>query len=79
MTSRPVIFDLDGWMVDQEPLYHRSFDLILTRCGLWHPAGEEEYGRVFVGVDAEEAWFTSRLSVAGENRRHQRRVRSRLR
>ena len=60
MQTRAVIFDLDGLIVDTEPLFHRAFNLALVRSGLSFHVSEEEYGRVFVGVDADDAWFESR-------------------
>src|SRR5574341_133333 len=65
MQTRAVIFDLDGLIVDTEPLFHRAFNLALARSGLSFHVSEEEYGRVFVGVDADDAWFESRAIRGG--------------
>ena len=45
-----VIFDLDGLMVDSEPLHHRAFNLLLKRHGVDYQFETEEYGKCFVGI-----------------------------
>ncbi len=67
MQTRAVIFDLDGLMVDTEPLSHRALNLALARGGVSFRVSEEEYARVFVGVDADDAWFESR-AIGGDHR-----------
>lgn len=46
---RNLIFDLDGLIVDTEPLYKRSANLILEVCGVDYRFETEEYGRIFTG------------------------------
>ncbi len=52
--TRAVIFDLDGLIVDSEPLHQESFNRLLARHGIAYRIGEEEYGKVFVGVPVRE-------------------------
>lgn len=56
MNSRAhaVIFDLDGLIVDTEPLHQESFNVLLARYGIDYVIAEEEYGREFVGVPVQE-------------------------
>lgn len=49
-----VILDLDGLIVDSEPLHQRAFNIFLTRHGLDYRFDEDEYGRVFVGIPVRE-------------------------
>jgi HAD superfamily hydrolase (TIGR01509 family) len=44
-----VIFDLDGLIVDTEPLHRRAFNLILRACGAAYEFSADEYGRIFTG------------------------------
>jgi HAD superfamily hydrolase (TIGR01509 family) len=63
MTLKAVIFDLDGVMVDTEPLFHRALNLAFKRHGLNRQLTIEEYGRVFVGVDVDKGWYASNLGM----------------
>ncbi len=45
-----VILDLDGLMVDTEPLHQRAFNTLLKRHGVDYQFETEEYGRCFVGI-----------------------------
>jgi beta-phosphoglucomutase len=45
-----VILDLDGLMVDSEPLHHRAFNILLRRHGIDYQFETEEYGKCFVGI-----------------------------
>lgn len=44
-----VIFDLDGLMVDTEPLHRRAFNIVLEACGVNYQYDVEEYGRTMTG------------------------------
>ncbi len=50
MKTRCVILDLDGLIVDSEPLHQRAFNAFLARRGIPYQFDDEEYGRLFVGV-----------------------------
>lgn len=44
-----VIFDLDGLMVDTEPLHRRAFNLLLEACNIDYRFEQNEYGRLITG------------------------------
>lgn len=46
MASAGVIFDLDGVIVDSEPLQHRAYNLVLERFGV--SVDQAEYGREWI-------------------------------
>lgn len=50
MQTQAVILDLDGLMINSEPLHQRAFNEYLSRHGVGYQFGEEEYGQAFVGV-----------------------------
>ena len=50
MQTQAVIFDLDGLLVDTEPLHRRVFNATLARHGVDYEIQEEEFGRAFVGI-----------------------------
>jgi HAD superfamily hydrolase (TIGR01509 family) len=54
MQTRAVIFDLDGLLVDTEPLYRRVFNATLARHGVGHQIEDDEFGREFVGISQRE-------------------------
>jgi len=66
MATRAVIFDLDGTIVDTEPLQQLAFNQLLEKNKIDYRIGEEEYGRVFVGVSVYEnaAWLIRRFGLA---------------
>jgi HAD superfamily hydrolase (TIGR01509 family) len=50
METQAVILDLDGLVVDSEPIHQRAFNVYLAQHGIDYQFEEDEYGRVFVGV-----------------------------
>ncbi|HEX9076404.1 MAG TPA: HAD family phosphatase [Anaerolineae bacterium] len=50
MQTQAVILDLDGLVVDSEPIHHRAFNAYLAQHGIDYQFDEDEYGRIFVGV-----------------------------
>ena len=50
MQTQAVIFDLDGLLVDTEPLHRRVFNATLARHGIAYEIQDEEFGREFVGI-----------------------------
>jgi len=48
------IFDLDGLLVDTEPLHRRVFNATLARHGVEYEIRDEEFGRAFVGISQRE-------------------------
>lgn len=69
MTSAGVIFDLDGVIVDSEPLQHQAYNLVLERFGV--RVTEDEYGREWIaaGRGPEYAVRTYALPVTAEELR----------
>ena len=71
MKTQAVILDLDGLMVDSEPVHQRAFEALLARHGIDPRFTEEEYGRYFVGIPVVEnaEWLIENFdlkSSAGE-------------
>jgi len=62
-----VVLDLDGLIVDSEPLHQRAFSILLARHGILHEFSEEEYGREFVGMPVREnaAYLIERFGLRG--------------
>ncbi len=65
MKTQAVIFDLDGVIVDSEPLQQRAFNQLLAQHGIDYHIGDEEYGKFFVGVSVVEnaKWLMTRLGL----------------
>lgn len=76
MPTLAVIFDLDGSLVDTEPLHRRVFNTTLARHGVDYEIPDEEFGRAFVGISQREnseyliARFGIRASVEELAREH---------
>lgn len=62
---RAVVFDLDGLIVDTEPLQQRAFNQLLSDRGINYHISLKEYGRVFVGVSVKEnaKWLQMKLGL----------------
>jgi beta-phosphoglucomutase len=69
VASAGVIFDLDGVIVDSEPLQHEAYNRVLERFGV--RVDEEEYGREWItaGRGPEHAVRTYGLPVTPEELR----------
>ncbi|MDE3089082.1 MAG: HAD family phosphatase [Chloroflexota bacterium] len=71
MQIQAVILDLDGLMVDSEPLHQRAYEVLLARHGIAHKFTVEEYGRDFVGIPIRGniEWLTGhfRLNAAPDD------------
>lgn len=69
MASAGVIFDLDGVIVDSEPLQHQAYNLVLDRFGV--RVERDEYGRewIAVGGGPEYAVRTYALPVTADELR----------
>jgi HAD superfamily hydrolase (TIGR01509 family) len=50
LKTQAVILDLDGLVVDSEPIHHRAFNVYLAQHNIKYQFDEDEYGRIFVGV-----------------------------
>lgn len=50
MQTQAVLLDLDGLVVDSEPIHQRAFNVYLSRHRIDYQFDEDEYGRVFVGI-----------------------------
>ena len=63
MHWKAIIFDLDGVIVDSEPLHMAAFNQLLQRHGIPYRFEEEEYGRSFVGIPVSQntAWHPPRF------------------
>ncbi|MBI5030279.1 MAG: HAD family phosphatase [Chloroflexi bacterium] len=48
--AQAVVLDLDGLIVDTEPLHQRAFNALLKQLGVDYEFETEEYGRCFVGI-----------------------------
>ena len=53
---RGILFDMDGVLVDSEPLFHKAVNVMVERCGA-PPITEEENNRYLLGTTVEETWL----------------------
>ncbi len=62
-----VIFDLDGLMVDSEPVHQRAFNQLLARHGINYHLEQAEYGKYFVGIPVRENgdYLMARFALRG--------------
>ena len=51
-----ILFDMDGVLVDSEPLFHKAVNIMVERCGA-APITEEENNRYLLGTTVEETWI----------------------
>ena len=51
-----ILFDMDGVLVDSEPLFHKAVNVMVERCGA-APITEEENNRYLLGTTVEETWI----------------------
>ena len=51
-----ILFDMDGVLVDSEPLFHKAVNVMVERCGA-EPISEEENNRYLLGTTVEETWI----------------------
>lgn len=61
MVSAGVIFDLDGVIVDSEPLQHRAYNQVLERFGVRVEA--EEYGREWIAAGRGPEYAVRRYAL----------------
>ena len=54
-----ILFDMDGVLVDSEPLFHKAVNVMVERCGA-PPITEEENNRYLLGTTVEETWVRVR-------------------
>jgi HAD superfamily hydrolase (TIGR01509 family) len=64
MHTQAIVFDLDGLLVDTEPLHRRVFNALLARYGVPYEISDEEFGRAFVGISQRENWDYLRARFA---------------
>ena len=50
-----ILFDMDGVLVDSEPLFHKAVNIMVERCGA-APITEEENNRYLLGTTVEQTW-----------------------
>ena len=53
---RGILFDMDGVLVDSEPLFHKAVNVLVEQCGA-APITEEENNRYLLGTTVEETWM----------------------
>ena len=50
-----ILFDMDGVLVDSEPLFHKAVNIVVARCGA-APITEAENNRHLLGTTVSETW-----------------------
>ena len=51
-----ILFDMDGVLVDSEPLFHKAVNVMVERCGA-APITEAENNRYLLGTTIEQTWI----------------------
>ena len=51
-----ILFDMDGVLVDSEPLFHKAVNVMVERCGA-APITEAENSRYLLGTTIEQTWI----------------------
>ncbi len=51
-----ILFDMDGVLVDSEPLFHKAVNVMVERCGA-APITEEENNLYLLGTTVEQTWL----------------------
>ncbi|MCL4396540.1 MAG: HAD family phosphatase [Chloroflexi bacterium] len=66
--TKAVVLDLDGLIVDSEPLHQRAFEMVLARYGVDHRFSVEEYARFFVGVPVKDnaRWLVDHFGLKAD-------------
>jgi HAD superfamily hydrolase (TIGR01509 family) len=67
MKTQAVILDLDGLIIDSEPMHQRAYESLLMQHGIDHMFSVEEYGRYFVGIPVIEnaEWLVEHFDLKG--------------
>jgi HAD superfamily hydrolase (TIGR01509 family) len=65
--TQAVVLDLDGLIIDSEPLHQRAFEMLLARRGVDRKFTVEEYGKYFVGIPVVEnaEWLIEQFRLNG--------------
>ena len=50
-----IIFDMDGVLVDSEPLFLKAINNLLTSLGV-NPVTDDENESILIGTTVEETW-----------------------
>ena len=50
-----ILFDMDGVLVDSEPLFHKAVNVMVVRCGA-APITESENNQYLLGTTVEQTW-----------------------
>ncbi len=50
-----ILFDMDGVLVDSEPLFHKAVNIVVEQCGA-APITEAENSRYLLGTTVAETW-----------------------
>lgn len=65
--TQAIILDLDGLIVDSEPIHQQSVNRLLKQFGITHQFESEEYGKCFVGIPVVEnvIYLKNRFGLPG--------------